>query len=172
MKPVTNRGFTPTPKTLVRGFTLVEVMIVVAIIALLAAIAIPNVLRGRTTANESAAIANFRALASGLEMFRSVNNVYPPTSWQADMYTNADPDYGPPSFDLALTGQTVQGYNYTYATVTAQTFTLLAVPNAVGTTGTRSIFTNQTGIVRHCRGTGTAAGMVDDATLDAAPAAC
>lgn len=160
MKPVTNRGF-----------TLVEVMIVVAIIALLAAIAIPNVLRGRTTANESAAIANFRALASGLEMFRSVNNQYP-AAWVTDMYDNADPDYGPPSFNLALTGQTVQGYNYTYAQVTAQTFTLLAVPNAVGTTGTRSIFTNQTGIVRHCRGTGTAAGMVDDATLDAAPAAC
>ena len=50
-----------------RGFTLVEIMIVVAIIALLAAIAIPNVLRGRTTANESAAIGNMRAIISSLD---------------------------------------------------------------------------------------------------------
>jgi len=59
------------------GFTLIEIMIVVAIIALLAAVAIPNVLRGRTSANESAAISNLRALVSSLEMYRSVNNVYP-----------------------------------------------------------------------------------------------
>ncbi len=157
-----------------RGFTLVEVMIVVAIIALLAAIAIPNVLRGRTTANESAAVANMRALMAGVEMFRAVNNVYP-AAWQADMYTTPDPDYGPPSFDLALAGaaaDTVQGYTYTYNRTAAQTFTLLTVPQALGTTGTRSFFANQTGIVRHCRGTGTAAGMVDDRTLDAAPDAC
>ena len=153
------------------GFTLVEVMIVVAIIALLAAIAIPNVLRGRTTANESAAIANIRALTSGLEMFRSVNNQYP-AAWQADLYTNANPDFGPPSFDVTMAASTVQGYNYTYAQVTAQTFTLLSVPQTLGTTGTRSLFVNETGIVRHCRGTGTAAGMAAAATLDAAPAAC
>ena len=73
-----------------RGFTLVEIMIVVAIIALLAAIAIPNVLRGRTTANESAAIGNLRALISSLEMARSVNQVYPldvaANTWLVAMY--------------------------------------------------------------------------------------
>src|SRR3989338_5743063 len=90
-----------------RGFTLVEIMIVVAIIALLAAIAIPNVLRGRTTANESAAIGNLRALSSSLEMYRSVNNVYPldvaGNTWLLVMYTNANPDFGPPSFSSPLT---------------------------------------------------------------------
>ena len=90
-----------------RGFTLVEIMIVVAIIALLAAVAIPNVLRGRTTANESAAIGNIRALISSLEMYRSVNQAYPSVNagaFQDQMYgtdcagSAPTPDFGPPSF--------------------------------------------------------------------------
>jgi len=52
-----------------RGFTLVEIMIVVAIIALLAAIAIPNLLNARRTANEAAAKANIRSLATELETY-------------------------------------------------------------------------------------------------------
>lgn len=165
-----------------RGFTLVEIMIVVAIIALLAAVAIPNVLRGRTTSNESAAIQNLRALVSSLEMYRSVNNVYPATNtWLAQMYgadcnagTAPDPDFGPPSFCLAMAASAVQGYNYTYtgAAAPAQTYTLLAVPTTLGTTGSRSFLATQTGLIRHCTGTGTAGNMTADSTIDAAPGAC
>lgn len=158
-----------------RGFTLVEIMIVVAIIALLAAIAIPNVLRGRTTANESAAIGNLRALVSSLEMYRSVQNGYPDV-WLADMYTTPNPDFGPPSFAVALTAATVQGYNYTYTQLPAACaepnctqYTLLAVPQTVGTTGTRAFLASETGQIRHCTDAAaamTAANLAGENTID------
>lgn len=138
-----------------RGFTLVEIMIVVAIIALLAAIAIPNVLRGRTSANESAAIGNLRALVSSLEMYRSVNQGYPGTAtWAADMYTGAgaDPDFGPPQFNGALgTSMDIQGFRYIYARgATNQTYTLTAGPTTAGRTGARGFRLTEAGVIFHC----------------------
>ena len=176
-------------RTAERGFTLVEIMIVVAIIALLAAVAIPNVLRGRTTANESAGIGNLRALVSALETERSVNNAYPANAtWQATMYgancnagTAPDPDFGPPAFCLTLTGggaaNTIQGFIYTYAgNANGDTYTMLVQPGTVGTTGSRSFFVNQTGVVRHCTAAAGAVGTVGNGpnwrTLDQAPIAC
>ena len=162
-----------------QGFTLVEIMIVVAIIALLAAIAIPNVLRGRTTANESSAIGNTRALLSSLEMYRSVNNAYPLTAnWLANMYTTPNPDFGPPSFAHAMDGTAcppgaasscTQGYRYTYTSAAGTTYTLTSVPDVLGNTGTRSFFSDESGVIRHCTGM---TATVADVSLDAAPAAC
>ena len=171
-----------------RGFTLVEIMIVVAIIALLAAIAIPNVLRGRTTANESASIGNLRALLSSLEMYRSVYQAYPSpdgAAFKTGMYganctgASPEPDYGPPSFCKTLDGSVgnalVQGYQYTYAGVGGTTYTLQGAPQS-GSTGSRSFTVTEAGLIYHCSGTTPvtaaqiAAGGV--ATIDQAPLNC
>jgi len=158
------------------GFTLVEIMIVVAIIALLAAIAIPNVLRGRTTANEAAAVGNLRSLVSSLEMYRSVNNAYPLTAnWVLDMYTTPTPDFGPPSFNHVMDGTAcpagaasgcTQGYRYTYTSGAGTTYTISTIPDAINNTGTRSFFTDESAVIRHCTGlTATAASPSIDAPV-------
>ena len=57
------------------GFTLIELMIVIAIIAIIAAIAIPGLLRARISANEGSASASLRSLASGEASFQKANSV-------------------------------------------------------------------------------------------------
>lgn len=60
------------------AFTLIELLIVVAIIAILAAIAVPNFLEAQTRAKASRARADLRSVTTGLESYRVDNNNYPP----------------------------------------------------------------------------------------------
>lgn len=61
-----------------RAFTLIELLIVVAIIAILAAIAVPNFLEAQTRSKVSRVKADHRSIATGIEAYRVDNNKYPP----------------------------------------------------------------------------------------------
>ena len=63
-----------------RGFTLIELMIVVAIIAILAGILIPNFVNARSQAQTAACESNLRAIATALELYYADNQIYPPAS--------------------------------------------------------------------------------------------
>jgi type IV pilus assembly protein PilA len=66
-----------------KGFSLIELLIVVAIILIIAAIAIPNLMRSKMVANESAAAANLRTLVSSEQAFAST---YPATGYAGSLF--------------------------------------------------------------------------------------
>lgn len=130
-----------------RAFTLIELMIVIAIIAIIAAIAIPNLIEARKHGNESAAIGSLKAISSAQSLFR-----------EGDKDGNGVLDYGTLTqlsqqnlVDSVLGAGTKQGYNFASgnAVASAINFTWAArgVPAVEGTTGDRRFYTNQTGVI-------------------------
>ena len=71
----TNRGLSPTRR--MRGFTLIEIMVVVIIIGLLAAIVAPNVISRIDDAQIQKAKADINAIETGMKLFRLDNFAYP-----------------------------------------------------------------------------------------------
>ena len=124
-----------------KGFTLVEIMIVVAIIALLAAIAIHNLLSARMTANTAAAKANIRSLSTAAETYSTANNgAYPDTVARLTTFIGSAGSY---CADAAGGATSVQGYQYR-CTMTDGGYSLVANPVTVGTTGSTT-YTATTG---------------------------
>ena len=128
-----------------RGFTLVEIMIVVAIIALLAAIAIPNLLRARLNANESAAIAGLKTVSAAAISYRTVNALYPANL--NDLGAGSDPSYIDTVLGCADQPCEKSGYSYSLTGAT-NTFTATARPVAFQTTGIRSFYVDEAGVIR------------------------
>lgn len=109
------------------GFTLVEIMIVVAIIALLAAIAVPGLLRARLNANDSASRAAISTIATAAESYAAAEGLYPINEGQM---TGATPPYMPPVVNPA--GYTI---NQVYV-AGGGGYTITATPVACDSTGT------------------------------------
>ena len=122
-----------------KGFSLIELLIVVAIILIIAAIAIPNLLRSRMAANEASAVGTVRSIITAENMF--MQSQTPPTyGTLAQLDTNS-------LLGSIPVGCNKSGYLCT-VTAAATTFTVTNPPVTPGSSGSRCFFSDQTAIIR------------------------
>ena len=126
-----------------KGFTLIELMIVVAIIAIIAAIAIPNLLRSRMQSNESSAIGNLRTVVGAQTAYHASNNAY--TVDFADL-TGATPPYLDGNWAAVKSG-----YTFTLGGA-ADNFDCTASAENYGVTGGRGFYVDASGVIRYENG--------------------
>jgi general secretion pathway protein G len=86
-------AFEPRNESGEEGFTLIEMMVVVAIIAILVAILVPNFIRARAQAQTAACEANLKEIATALELYQTDHEQYP--TGNNTPVTTSDPDLAP-----------------------------------------------------------------------------
>ncbi len=121
-----------------KAFTLVEIMIVVAIIALLAALALPNLLRAKMASNDAQAKAALRGLSTAAEVYANENDSLYPVD--VTSLTGATPPY---ILTADPCGMTKNGYDFV-CTMAIGGYTIVATPTTVGSSGTTT-YTMTTG---------------------------
>jgi type IV pilus assembly protein PilA len=139
------------------GFSLIELLIVVAIILIIAAIAIPNLIAARMSANEASAVQSLRTIQSAETAYATS---FPVIGYSSALNNLGDGGTNPCSaittraclIDSVLASGTKSGYNITYqgdGLTPSVGYTINADPIIRNSTGRRSFFTNYPGVIRY-----------------------
>src|SRR5438270_6503641 len=138
-----------------KGFSLIELLIVVAIILIIAAIAIPNLIRSRMAANEASAVSSIRAITTAEHAYSAtypdvgytctITELGPPASGQPVSATAAD------ILDPVVSKGTKQGYSFSLSGCTGtpiSQYQSAGVPLAIGSSGQRAFCSDSSGIIQ------------------------
>ena len=174
-----------------KGFSLIELLIVVAVILIIAGIAIPNLIRAKMSANEASAVASLRTLNTTLILYSTSYDTLPadlaslgpdtsdggvlgtatPSAAAADLVDSVlaggNPVTGAAPAAGAVTA-TKSGYTITYTPVAVgaviTTYSITAVPTGPNGTGIRTFYTDQTGVI-HANASGANPPLATDPPL-------
>ncbi len=142
-----------------KGFSLIELLIVVAIILIIAAIAIPNLLRAKMAANEASASGSVRSIVTAEISYQNAYQGYAPTILALGSAAPCVPGtLGTAAaaclIDSVLAAGTKSGYNITATGLNANAggfftgFEAAAVPQNLGVTGQRTFCADESGVIR------------------------
>ena len=139
-----------------KGFSLIELLIVVTIILIIAAIAIPNLMRSKIQANETAAVGALKALTESALLYSNSYAGFPHALSDLGPAAGGTPASSAASdlIDSVLASGIKSGYRFNY--VPGETdpagdvlsYTITALPVLPGSTGQRSFYTDQSGTIR------------------------
>ena len=139
-----------------KGFSLIELLIVVAIILIIAAIAIPNLLRSRIAANEASAVSGIRAITTAEHAY---NSAYPDVGYTCSLSSLGPPATGQPPtstasdiLDPVISAGLKSGYTFTLTGCSGtpiSNYQSTASPITVGGSGQRAFCSDSSGIIMY-----------------------